>query len=168
MNITRRNFILGGSAAFASAIATPSLLSCSQNSTTKSGLKTANFESDGVATFKNGLQDTYTANVPTELCVITNSNGLEACITNLGARLVSLMVPDKNGDFRDVVLGFDNIKDYADIDAHNNVIGAEVGRTINRIANAKFTYDGVEYQLEKNYRDKHNIHGGKFGWHYQT
>ena len=88
---------------------------------------------------------------------------MEACITNLGARLVSLMVPDKNGNFKDVVLGFDNIADYANIDKQNNVMGAEVGRTISRIANAKFTYDGIEYQLEKNYRDKHNIHGGKFG-----
>lgn len=93
---------------------------------------------------------------------------MEVCITNLGARVVSIMVPDKNGDFKDVCLGFNNIAEYANIDKQNNVMGAEVGRTISRIANAKFTYDNIEYQLEKNYRDKHNIHGGKFGWHYQT
>ena len=168
MNISRRNFILGGTATLGAIATSPLLSSCSSNTITKSGLKVANFESDGTASFNTGLQSTYTSNVPTTLCVLANKNGMEACITNLGARLVSLMVPGKNGEFKDVVLGFENIADYANIDKQNNVIGAEVGRTINRIANAKFTYDGVEYQLEKNYKDKHNIHGGKFGWHYQT
>ena len=168
MNISRRNFILGGTATLGAIATSPLLSSCSSNTITKSGLKVTNFESDGTASFNTGLQSTYTSNVPTTLCVLTNKNGMEACITNLGARLVSLMVPGKNGEFKDVVLGFENIADYANIDKQNNVMGAEVGRTINRIANAKFTYDGIDYQLEKNYRDKHNIHGGKFGFHYQT
>lgn len=168
MQITRRNFIIGGTASLGALATAPVLSSCSKNAKTKSGLKISDFESPGTASFNTGLQDTYTSNVPTTLCVITNDNGLEACITNLGARLVSLLVPDQEGKLQDVVLGFDNIADYANIEKFNNVFGAEVGRTINRIAGGAFTYDGVEYQLDKNFNNKHNIHGGRFGWHYQT
>jgi len=48
---------------------------------------------------------------PTQLYVMKNANGMEVCVTNIGGRIVSVMVPDKNGNMQDVVLGFDNIKD---------------------------------------------------------
>ena len=51
---------------------------------------------------------------PVKLYVLKNSKGMEACITNYGGRVVSLMVPDKDGNMTDVVLGYDNIDQYAD------------------------------------------------------
>ena len=95
MNISRRNFILGSAATLGAIAASPVLPSCTNNTITKSGLKIADFESSGTASFNTGLQSTYTSNIPTTLCVLTNKNGMEACITNLGARLVSLMVPGR-------------------------------------------------------------------------
>lgn len=74
------------------------------------------------------------------------NKGMEACITNYGARLVSLMVPDRNGQLADVVLGFDNITDYHQL---KNNYGSIVGRYIGRIRNARFELDGTEYQLQQ-------------------
>ena len=85
---------------------------------------------------------------PTALYVLKNQNGAEACVTNWGGRLVSVMVPDKNGKMTDVVLGYDNIQQY--VDNPNNNYGGLIGRYGNRIANGKFTLDGVEYQLPQN------------------
>ena len=69
-------------------------------------------------------------------------------MTNWGGRLVSVMVPDKNGKMTDVVLGYDNIQQY--VDNPNNNYGGLIGRYGNRIANGKFSLDGVEYQLPLN------------------
>lgn len=95
----------------------------------------------------------------TALYTITNSNGMEACITNYGARLVSLMAPGRYG-MDDVVLGFDNINDYVSLKQN---YGATVGRYIGRIKGAHFVLDGKEYQLQG--FGKGNIsHGGKPGF----
>ena len=95
----------------------------------------------------------------TALYTITNSNGMEACITNYGARLVSLMAPGRYG-MDDVVLGFDNINDYVSLKQN---FGATVGRYIGRIKGAHFVLDGKEYQLQG--FGKGNIsHGGKPGF----
>lgn len=80
----------------------------------------------------------------TDLYVLTNANGVEVTITNYGGRIVSVMVPDREGNLKDVVLGFDNISDYM---SNDNNLGATIGRYGNRIANGKITVDGVEYQL---------------------
>ncbi|MBQ3827571.1 MAG: galactose-1-epimerase, partial [Prevotella sp.] len=58
--------------------------------------------------------DTVINEKPVQLYTLKNANGMEVCITNFGGRVVSLMVPDKNGNPQDVVLGFDNIRQYAD------------------------------------------------------
>ena len=84
----------------------------------------------------------------TDLYVLTNNNGAEVTITNYGGRIVSVMVPNRDGNMKDVVLGFDNIYDYV---ATNNNFGATIGRYGNRIANGKITVDGVDYQLPQNY-----------------
>ena len=99
----------------------------------------------------------------TALYVLRNAAGMEACITNFGARLVSLMVPDKDGVLRDVVLGFDNIASYID---HPSAFGAVMGRYANRIAGGRFTLDGVEYQLPLNNNGVNCIHGGPRSWQY--
>ncbi len=116
--------------------------------TTLSGLKKADFES--IVETKN-----------VGLYVLTNKNGAEACITNYGGRLVSLMVPDKQEKLTDVVLGYDNIVDYVAIDGN---YGALIGRYGNRIANGKFTLDSVEYTLPQN-NNGHCLHGGPNGYH---
>lgn len=99
---------------------------------------------------------------PTALYVLKNKNGAEACVTNWGGRLVSVMVPDKNGKMTDVVLGYDNIQQYVDFPDNN--YGALIGRYGNRIAHAKFTLDSVAYQLPAN-NNGHCLHGGPKGYH---
>lgn len=98
---------------------------------------------------------------PTALYVLKNKNGVEACITNYGGRLVSVMVPDKNGKMTDVVLGYDNIGQYVQSDGN---YGALIGRYGNRINQGKFTLDDVEYTLPQN-NGAHCLHGGPQGYH---
>ena len=103
---------------------------------------------------------------PTALYTLTNANGMEVCITNFGGRIVSIMVPDKDGAFRDVVLGFDKVSDYF---PENNAsdFGAAIGRYANRIAGGNFEIDGTVYNLPKNDGDN-TLHGGPTGWQYQV
>ena len=116
---------------------------------TKSGLNPENFkaEVDGKST---------------NLYTLVNKNGVEACITNYGGRLVSLMLPDKDGKFIDVVLGHDSIADYVNIDGN---FGALIGRYGNRINQGRFSLDGQEYQLPQN-DFGHCLHGGPKGFHH--
>lgn len=100
----------------------------------------------------------------TGLYVLTNRAGVEACITNFGGRLVSLMVPDRNDSLRDVVLGFDNIDDYRNIPSD---FGASIGRYANRIGQGRFELDGTVYDLPKN-NFGHCLHGGPEGWQYKV
>ena len=95
-----------------------------------------------------------------DLYTLVNTNGMTAKITNYGAILVSLEVPDRNGKLADVVLGYDNLKDYIE---RNAFFGATVGRYANRIGGAKFTLDGVEYRLAAN-NGPNSLHGGKKGF----
>ncbi len=102
----------------------------------------------------------------TALYTLTNENGVEVCITNFGGRIVSICVPDKDGEFKDVVLGFPTVSDYFP-ENHASDFGAAIGRFANRIGGAKFSIDGVEYVLPKN--DGENcLHGGPRGWQYQV
>jgi len=97
----------------------------------------------------------------TALYTLINKNGVEACITNYGGRLVSLMVPDKNGTMTDVVLGYGTIAEYLASDGN---YGALIGRYGNRIANGFFTLDDTTYELPHN--DNGNcLHGGANGYH---
>ena len=82
-----------------------------------------------------------------KLYVLKNANGMEACITNYGGRVVSLMVPDKDGNLTDVVLGYDNIAQYADTLNSPSDYGSSVGRYANRINDGKITVAGQQYQL---------------------
>ena len=101
------------------------------------------------ATTRSGLDPQRFASTvegkATGLYVLT-SNGMEACITNYGARLVSLMTPDKNDKLQDVVLGFDNIDDYHQ---YKQNFGSIVGRYAGRIKDARFTLNGKQYDLQK-------------------
>ncbi len=128
------------------------LAACSDDAVkTLSGLDPQAFVAE-----KNGRQ--------TALYTLTNAGGVEVCITNFGGRLVSIMVPDKDGKMTDVILGFDNINDYMTIPSD---FGASIGRYANRIGGATYHLDGETVVLDKN--DGENcLHGGKEGWQYQV
>lgn len=91
---------------------------------------------------------------------LTNQNGMLARLTNYGAILTELQVPDRQGRLTNVVLGFDNLERY--LQGHP-AFGTVVGRVANRIAHARFTLDGQEYQLAANH-GTHHIHGGVRGF----
>ena len=94
------------------------------------------------------------------LFTLINKSGMLAKITNYGGTIISLMVPDKNNKFADVVLGFDNLDGYI---KDNPFFGCLVGRYANRIANGKFRIDGVEYNLAIN-NGPNSLHGGTKGF----
>jgi aldose 1-epimerase len=92
---------------------------------------------------------------------LTNAQGMQAVFTNYGGRLVSLLVPDKNGKLTDVVVGFKNAGEFEA--STEPYFGATIGRFGNRIANGKFTLDGREYTLFTN-NGPNTLHGGKKGF----
>ena len=96
---------------------------------------------------------------------LRNASGMEVTITNFGGRITSVVLPDKDGVKRDVVLGFDTVEDYYP-ENNQSDFGAAIGRYANRIAQGRFTLDGVEYDLPKN-NFGHCLHGGPTGWQYQ-
>ena len=118
---------------------------------TVSGLKPTNF-------------DSIIGGKKTELITIKNHAGMEVCLTNYGGRVVSLSVPDKSGKPTDVVLGYDNISQYADTARTPSDYGSSVGRYANRIKNATINVEGKTYKLRAN--DMANcLHGGgNTGW----
>lgn len=98
---------------------------------------------------------------PTKLFVLKNKNGIEITFTNFGQRIVSLVVPDKNGKFDDIVLGFSDLESYKNPKA--KYIGATIGRSANRIAFGTFSIDTTEFQLPQNSKKNH-LHGGNLGF----
>lgn len=101
----------------------------------------------------------------TDLFRLTNASGMEVCVTNYGGRIVSILVPDRKGVMRDVVLGFDNIAAYQ---KHSSNYGATIGRYANRIAKGRFVLDGDTIQLDLNDKLGNNMHGGEPGWAYRV
>ncbi|TDS14095.1 aldose epimerase family protein [Sphingobacterium paludis] len=98
----------------------------------------------------------------THLVVLKNRSGMQVAFTDYGARIVSILVPDKFGDLRDVVLGFNSIQEY--INADEQYHGATIGRYANRIANGEFSIGGQNYILEQN-NGSNCLHGGPTGFH---
>ncbi|HEV2763905.1 MAG TPA: aldose epimerase family protein [Pyrinomonadaceae bacterium] len=94
------------------------------------------------------------------LYTLTNRGGAEARIITYGGTVVSLKVPDRRGRLADVVLGFDDLDGYLRQDFY---IGSIIGRYANRIGNARFSLNGVEYRLAAN-NGAHNLHGGPRGF----
>ncbi len=95
-----------------------------------------------------------------KIFTLTNENGIEAKLIPLGATLVSLKVPDANGNFADVVLGYNRLVDYV---RDKFYLGCTVGRFAGSIANAEFKLDGREYKLAAN-NGKNHLHGGFMGF----
>lgn len=94
------------------------------------------------------------------LYTLTNQTKMTVQITNYGARIVSITVPDRHGKMADVVLGFDNLAGYLGNDPY---FGATIGRFANRIARGRFTLDGVQYHLPIN-DPPNSLHGGTKGF----
>ncbi|MBS3807013.1 MAG: galactose mutarotase [Bacteroidales bacterium] len=92
---------------------------------------------------------------------LTNKHGAEVKITNFGGKVMSLQVPDKNGNLGDVVLGYEQPEDYINGEPY---FGALIGRYGNRIDKGRFTLDGETYQLPQNNGPNH-LHGGPDGFH---
>ncbi|HZR29194.1 MAG TPA: aldose epimerase family protein, partial [Terriglobales bacterium] len=97
---------------------------------------------------------------PVDIYTITNSQGIEVRVINLGGAITSLLAPGKDGKQNNIVLGFDDLEGYLVNRPH---FGAIIGRYTNRIANGKFTLDGVEYSLAKN-NGPNALHGGLKGF----
>lgn len=124
----------------------------------------------GVATRSGLYPNDFEANINgkrTHLYMLSNSKGMEVCLTNFGARIVSIMVPDRRGTLRDVVLGYDNIAQYADYQHFGSDFGAAIGRYANRINQGRIIVDGKTVQLPCN-NYGHCLHGGFTGWQYQV
>lgn len=97
---------------------------------------------------------------PVSIYYMTNGNGMRADISDYGAIVRSLDVPDRNGKVADVVLGYASVAEYLESTPY---FGAIVGRYGNRIAKGRFTLDGVEYKLATNNNENH-LHGGVKGF----
>jgi aldose 1-epimerase len=97
----------------------------------------------------------------TDLYVLKNKNGMTLAITNYGGRFVSLLVPDKEGKMRDVLVGHQTVNDF--VNSGEPYFGATIGRFGNRIGGGKFTLDGKQYHLSVN-NGPNTLHGGKNGF----
>jgi aldose 1-epimerase len=99
-------------------------------------------------------------NANVQIYTLTNAHGIEARIMTYGAALVSLRTPDRTGQFKNIILGFDALEPYL---AGVPYFGATVGRYANRIADGRFTVDGTSYQLPRN-NGRNSLHGGNRGF----
>lgn len=147
MKNLKKNFaVIAAATALFSACA-----SGEQNALTVSGLDPVKF-------------DTIINEKSVKLFMLKNQNGMEVCITNYGGRVVSLVVPDKDGKPTDVVLGYDNIQEYADTLNSPSDYGSSVGRYANRIKNSQFKLGDETYQLKVNDNENCLHGGGTTGW----
>ncbi|MEQ8471784.1 MAG: aldose epimerase family protein [Marinoscillum sp.] len=99
---------------------------------------------------------------PVDLYLLKNANGMLVTITNHGGRIVHLIVPDKDGNPTDVVLGYNSLEGY--LNTSEVYFGSLIGRYGNRIAKGQFTIDSDTFQLATN-NGPNNLHGGPVGFH---
>jgi aldose 1-epimerase len=121
---------------------------------------TGGFGEKGKASLKKESFGKTTDGQEVELYTLSNANGVETEIATYGGIVVSIKVPDRNGKYDDVALGFDNLDGY--LKGHP-FFGALVGRYGNRIGKAKFTLNGKEYKLAVN-NGENTLHGGAKGF----
>lgn len=139
---------------------------------TKSGINPADYDTCIAVAYdydsKTFVSDTANAK-PVKLYTLTNENGMEVCITNFGGRIVSIMVPNKEGELVDVACGFDKVENYFPWNYETD-FGSSVGRYANRINGGQFTLPGEAEPvvLDKNNNGFHCLHGGFTGWQYKV
>ena len=134
------------------------VLSCTKQEDQESSQKT---EGNDWNSIKTAFQDTLNGK-ETDLFVLENNKGVVVTITNYGARVVHIVVPDKTGKPTDISLGYNSLKEY--LDSPSKYYGALIGRYANRIADGAFEIDGIKYELAKN-NGKNSLHGGPGGLH---
>ena len=138
------------------ALASLSITACEQDATGKiddvSAQATDDASIDAFGILPDGRE--------VSLITLRNENGMQARVTNFGAIVQAISVPDRNGDFADVVLGFDALEGYVN---EHPYFGAVVGRYGNRIARGQFSIGGVEYKLATN-NGPNALHGGVNGF----
>ncbi len=98
----------------------------------------------------------------TDLFFLENKRGVRAAVTNHGARIVAVWMPDKNGELDNVVAGYNSIAEY--LESSKKYLGVAVGRYANRIKGASFELNGKRYELSAN-EGQNQLHGGKNGFH---
>lgn len=156
--------ILNRTKTFFAIASVATVLSCNNSSNTNDNANSTHDSTSatdaGMIPDKKNFETTIDGK-QTDLYLLKNHNGMEAAITNYGGRLVSLLVPDKNGKMTDVVVGFNSVQAYEN--STEPYFGATIGRFGNRIANGKFTLDGKQYNLYKN-NGPNTLHGGKKGF----
>ena len=158
----------------AAAVAFLCACNCSEQSAqpeiTKSGINPADYDTCIAVAYDYDTQ-TFVADTANakqvKLYTLTNDNGMEVCITNFGGRIVSIMVPNKDGEFVDVACGFDKVENYFPWNYETD-FGCSVGRYANRINEGKYTYNGETVVLDKNNNGVACLHGGYTGWQYQV
>lgn len=101
---------------------------------------------------------------PAKRYVLSNLSGMEVELSDFGASILAIRVPDREGTMVDVLLGYDTLEEYYD---NSCGFGAYIGRNANRIGNAEVTLDGVTYRLEANSKSINNLHSGSNRSHYQ-
>lgn len=158
------NITLKGISAVACVAGFAMLTACNQHgtsstSTTDSTVSTVTTQTTVTLPAAAGFQKTIDAK-KTDLYYLKNKNGMQAAITNWGGRLVSLVVPDKDGKMTDVVIGFDSLATYQ---VAGDFYGATIGRYGNRIGKGHFILEGKAYNLSIN-NGQNTLHGGKNGF----
>ncbi|MGN6800283.1 MAG: aldose epimerase family protein [Ginsengibacter sp.] len=154
----------------ATAFSLASLASCNNSTSTRKQNGVSASTNQTAAAVDSGSQipdkknfETTIDGKRTDLYVLKNHNGMEAAFTNYGGRLVSLLVPDRNGKMTNVVVGFNSVEGYEK--STEPYFGATIGRYGNRIAKGQFTLNGKKYQLSVN-NGVNTLHGGKKGFQY--
>jgi aldose 1-epimerase len=135
------------------------MFSCKTNTEVKSTATETKAQTDTasvIVTHFGELQD----GTPMSLYTLTNTNRVSMSVINYGGIITSIMAPDKNGRFDDIVLGFDSLDNYV---TSSPFFGALIGRYGNRIAKGKFELDGKKYTLAVNNGENH-LHGGVKGF----
>lgn len=168
-----RNFktiLMGSATAVALLCACNSAQNPTQPELTKSGINPADYDTC-IAVAYDSATNTFMADsanaTEVKLFTLTNKNGMEVCITNFGGRIVSIMAPNKDGNFVDVACGFDKVENYFPWNYETD-FGCSVGRYANRINNGEYTYEGTTVTLPKNNNGVACLHGGYTGWQYQV
>lgn len=155
----------------ATAFAVACVASCNSSNSANSESADADSSNSSVASVDSGSHlipdkknfETTVDGKQTDLYVLKNHNWVQAAFTNYGGRLVSLLVPDKNGKMTDVVVGFNSVEGYEK--STEPYFGATIGRYGNRIAKGQFSLNGKKYQLSIN-NGANTLHGGKKGFQY--
>lgn len=148
-------------ALFVQALFAPALVACNATSSAEKAAAVDSVQAGMPMVLSDEVFRDTIDGKSTGLFILKNRNNVQAAFTNYGGRLVSLLVPGKDGKMVDVVVGFKSAEEF--VKSREPYFGATIGRYGNRIAKGKFTLDGITYTLTKN-NGPNSLHGGKKGF----